>query len=168
MESCSQTFIIEQKILKFIDNKIVKNNDNSDIVQIPIKFKLPDNSKENFYPSFRYFYKSTKCLISHSLIVEIPFISNKASVNIFIRKVPKEPIEETNNKNQLNKDLFGDELIKKLFLFNHGKLSYYIRTKKSISYREKYPVEIHIDERDLGNIKIESINMKIKKKNFFI
>ena len=163
LESCSQTFIIDQKVLKFKDIKNDKNN-SDDNIQIPIKYILPGNSTENFYPSFRYFSKSVKCIISHSLIVEIPFISNKTSINIFIRKMPIEQINSS--ENQLNKDIFGDELIKKFFLFNSGKLSYFIRTKKSISYKEKYPVEIHIDERDLGNVKIESINMKIKKKIF--
>ena len=159
-DSCSKTFIIEQKLLK-IDNK---NIDDNNILKIPIKYKLPDSSTKNFYPSFRYFTESIKCLVSHSLIVEIPFITNKASVNIFIRKMPK---EEKNKNNELNKDIFGDELIKKFFWFNSGKLSYYIKAKESISYREKYPVEIHIDQRDLGDIQIESINMKIQKQIYF-
>ena len=40
-------------------------------------------------------------------------------------------------------------------------------TKKSISYKEKFPIEIYIDESEMGDIKINSVFMKIKKIIYF-
>ena len=155
-----QTYIIDKKFLKF-DN--YKNIDNKKYLKVPIKYKIPDISTKNFYPSFRYFSDDIKCIISHSLCIEIPFLSNKTSVNIFIRKIPLEKIDNKENSKELDKNIFSDEFIKKYFLINTGRLSYFIRTKKSISYKERFPIEIHIDERELGEDKIESVDMKIVK-----
>ena len=161
-EKRANSFILDKKILKYKNNK---NLDNTLILKIPFNYKLPEASIKNFFPSFRYITESAKCLISHSIIVEIPFISNKSSTNIFIRKIPLNKIEKNKNNNTYT---FGEELIKNYFLFNAGRLAYYIRHKKSITYKDKFEIEIHIDERELGEIKLESIQMKIKKQiNFF-
>ena len=159
-ENTSKTFILDRKVLKHKNNKDI---DNKKILKIPIKYKLPDIKTKNFHPSFIYFSESIKCIISHSLSVELPFISNKSSVNIFIRKIPI----ENKNKNKSDKIIFGDELIKKYFFFNVGKFNYYILTKKSISYKEKFPIEIYIDESEMEDIKISSVFMKIKKLIYF-
>ena len=160
-EKNSKIIILEKKLLKFTNYKITDNN----TVIIPIKYKLPVADSENFYPSFRYFSNSIKCLITHSISIELPLLSNKTSVNIFIKKIPLQLKENNNNKNNkdLYKTLFGDEIIKNYFSLNKGRLSYFIKTKKSLQYKEKIPVEVHIDESDLGKVKIESITMKIKK-----
>jgi hypothetical protein len=147
--------IIDKKIIKF--GKIDECEDKK-IVKIPIKYKIPNQFTNNFYPSFRYFSKNMKCIINHSICVEFPFISNQTSVNIFIRKMPLEKISE-----ELNKSVFGDEHIKKFFILNKGRLTYYIRTKKTIAYKEKLPVEIHLNEREVGDNTIESVDMKIIK-----
>lgn len=157
----SKTFILDKKILKHKNNKDL---DNRKTFKIPIKYKLPDANTKNFHPTFRYFSESVKCIISHSISIELPFISNKSSVNIFIKKFP---LEGKINKNELDKIYFGDELIKKYFFFKAGIFSYYIKTKKSITYKEKYPVEIHIDEGELGDIKLDSILINIKKQIYF-
>ena len=154
-EKDNETYIIDKKSIKF--DKIEEKEDMTTL-KLPIKYKIPDVSTKNFFPSFRYFSDSFKCIINHSICVEIPFISNNASANIFIRKTPLEKISE-----ELNKSVFGDEFIKKFFLIKKGRLTYMIRTKKTISYKEKLPVEIHIDERELGDNKIESVDMKIIK-----
>ena len=48
------------------------------------------------------------------------------------------------------------------------RLSYYIKIKKSIYYKDKLPVEINIDTSQLGNIIIESIILKIKNIFFYM
>ena len=154
----SQLYILDKKSLKFSDYKILEDKNSA---KISIKYKLPDKNTQDFYPTFRYFSSSIKCIIAHAIQIQLPLKSNKASVNIFIKKLPIETI--TDKKDELNKIVFKDETIKKYNLLNKGKLSYLIKTKKSLSYKEKLPVEIHIDERDLENIKIESVTIKIKK-----
>jgi len=149
------------KILKIEDQIIpynLKGFDTSKDIVIPIKYKLPE-LKNQFYPSFRYFSPSFKCIISHTLTAEIPFLSNKSRINIFIKK----PEKKDNNNNEEYKFVFRDESIKLLFK-NMGKLSYYIKVKKSNPYKEKIPVEIHLDTSVLKNLIIESINLKIKKR----
>ena len=96
--------------------------------------------------------------------MELPFISNKSSVNIFIKKIP---LENKMNKNEFDKIFFGDEIIKKILFFKVGIFSYYIKAKKSVSYKENYPVEIPIDESELGDIKLKSILINIKKQIYF-
>ena len=54
-------------------------------------------------------------------------------------------------------------MIKKYYLMNIGRLSYYILTVKSCSYTKPLPVEIHIDKTELKNIKIKAIELSIKK-----
>ena len=158
--NCMKIIKIDDKLINY-DN--IKGFDTTNGLEIPIKYKIPDFNNPKFYPSFRYFSNIMKCIISHTLSVEIPFLSNKSSTNIFIRKPPLEDKNEKNkNKEELNNFVFGDELIKKLFK-NIGRLSYYIKTKKSISYKEKLPLEIYIDISVLGSIKIDSITIKIKK-----
>ena len=71
------------------------------------------------------------------------------------------------NKNEFDKIFFGDEIIKKILFFKVRIFSYYIKTKKSVSYKENYPVEIHIDESELGDIKLKSILINIKKQIYF-
>ena len=156
------------KILK-IDEQIHNYNDfkgldTSNGLKIPFKYKIPDVDTPEFSPSFRYFSPKVKSIISHTLTVEIPFLSNKTNINIFIKKPPIKEKEEKKKiiKEELDKAVFGDELIKKLFT-NMGRLSYYIKTKKSISYKEKLPIEINIDKSQLGNIKVESVILKIQK-----
>ena len=157
-ENKSQIYILDKKPLKFNENEIIKDKNSA---KISIKYKLPDETLNNFYPTFRYFSNSIKCIITHSIQVELPLKSKKISVNIFIRKLPKEKIDD--KKDELDKVVFKDETIKKYNLFNKGRLAYLIKTKKGINYKEKLPVEIHIDERELDTIKIESITMNIKK-----
>ena len=157
-ENKSQIYILDKKPLKFNENEIMKDKNSA---KISIKYKLPDETANNFYPTFRYFSNSIKCIITHAIQVELPLKSNKTSVNIFIRKLPKEKIDD--KKDDLDKVVFKDETIKKYNLFNKGRLAYLIKTKKGINYKEKLPVEIHIDERELDAIKIESITMNIKK-----
>ena len=154
-ENDNETYIIDKKIIKL---KIIEEKKDKSTIKLPIKYKIPDASTKNFYPSFRYFSDSIKCIINHSLCVELPFISNKTMVNIIIRKTPLEKISK-----ELNKSVFGDDFIKKYFIIKKGRLTYMIRTKKSITYKEELPVEIHIDERELGDDKIESVDMKLLK-----
>lgn len=157
-EKKSKIYILDKKSAKFNDYEILEDNNSA---KIPIKYKLPDEQTKNFYPTFRYFSKSLKCIITHSFQIEIPSKSTKASVNIFIKKLPMDKNE--NKKEELDKVVFRDETIKKYNLFNKGRLAYLIKTKKSINYKEKLPVEIHIDERELDKIKIESVTLGIKK-----
>ena len=70
-EKNSKIIILEKKLLKFTNYKITDNN----TVIIPIKYKLPVADSENFYPSFRYFSNSIKCLITHSISIELPLLS---------------------------------------------------------------------------------------------
>ena len=162
-ESKSKIIILDKQILTIKEyNKI---NDTK-IYEFPIKYKLPDSKTNNFYPTFRYFSNSIKCIISHSISIEFPKNSNKCSVNIFIKKLSSVNINNkriSKDKNELNKTVFGDEFIKKPFSFKKGRLTYLIKTKNSINYKEKLPIEIHIDERELENIRIESVILAIKK-----
>ena len=167
ISNCINVSKIDQQLYHY--DKI-KGADISGGLQIPIKYKIPDITTPNFYPSFRFVSPDIKCIITHTLTIEIPFLSNKALFNLFIRKPPpKENNEENknNNKDNIFKGVFGDEIIKKLFT-KMGRLSYYIKVKKSIYYKDKLPVEINIDTGQLGNIIIESIILKIKKKYYFI
>ena len=157
-ENKSQIYILDKKPLQFNENEIIKDKKSA---KISIKYKLPDETLNYFYPTFRYFSNSIKCIITHAIQVELPLKSKKTSVNIFIRKLPKAKIDD--KKDELDKVIFKDETIKKYNLFNKGRLAYLIKTKKGINYQEKLPVEIHIDERELDAIKIESITMNIKK-----
>jgi hypothetical protein len=158
-EKNSKTFILDKLSLKIKDYEIIEDKK---YVRVPFKYKLPESSKENFYPSFRYFSNSIKCLITHFISIEIPTISNKNSINIFIRKIPKKLDYKINSKD-LDKTIFKDEFIKNCLSLKKGRLSYLIKTKEYIFYKDKIPVEIHIDERDLGELKIESVNIKIIK-----
>lgn len=160
----SKIIILDKKILTMKERN---NINDKTIFEFPIKYKLPDLKTKDFYPTFRYFSNSIKCFISHSISIELPNKSNKCSVNIFIKKIPSENIDNEKNSNELNKTIFGDEFIKKHFSFKKRRLTYLIKTKNSINYKEKLPVEIHIDERELENIRIESVIIKIKK-NIYI
>ena len=159
-ENKSKIIILDKKILSF---KEYNKNENINIFEFPIKYKLPNSNTKHFYPTFRYFSDSIKCIISHSISIVLPNKSNKCTVNIFIKKMPSENIDNKNSINELNKTVFGDEFIKKHFSFKKRRLTYLIKTKSSINYKEKLPVEIHIDERELENIRIESVIIKIKK-----
>ena len=53
--------------------------------------------------------------------------------------------------------------MKKAHLLNVGKFTYYIKAKKSISYNDKFNIEIHIDQRELKNMRVKSVIMKIKR-----
>ena len=153
------------KILKIEDQIIpynLKGFDTSKDIVIPIKYKLPE-LKNQFYPSFRYYSPICKCIISHTLTAEIPFLSNKSRINIFIKK----PEKKDNKNNEEYKFVFGDESVKFLFK-NVGKLSYYVKVKKSNPYKDKIPVEIHLDTNVLRNLIIESINLKIKKRIYLL
>ena len=163
VSNCINVSKIDQQLYHY-DN--IKGSDISNGLQIPIKYKIPDITTPNFYPSFRYVSPDMKCVIIHTLTIEIPFFSNKAMFNLFIRKPPpkenNDKNKNNNNKDDLFKGIFGDEIIKKLFT-KMGRLSYYIKVKKSLYYKDKLPVEINIDTGQLGNIIIESIILKIKK-----
>ena len=159
-ESKSKIIILDKKIVSF---KEYNKNENINIFEFPIKYKLPDLKIINFYPTFRYFSDSIKCIIAHSISIELPNKSNKCIINIFIKKMPSVNIDNKKSINELNKTVFGDEFIKKHFSFKKRRLTYLIKTKNSINYKEKLPVEIHIDERELEKIRIESVIIKIKK-----
>ena len=50
-------------------------------------------------------------------------------------------------------------------LFNAGRLNYFIKIKKSIQYNEEnIPIEIHLDQTELKNLKVKKINLSLKKK----
>ena len=159
----SKAYIIDQMIMKYDAKEFINNKK----FEIPIKYKIPDSLTNNFHPSFRYFVESIKCIIMHSLIIEIPNLSNKVSINIFIKKDSLDKNNNNQKEEELNNTIFKDEIIKNFFFKKVGRLSYYIKTKKSLSYKEKYPIEIHLDERELGKIRIDYILMKIKK-NIYI
>ena len=60
--------------------------------------------------------------------------------------------------------IFKEHIVKKLKIFNVGKLNYFIKTKKKIQYNEDIiPIEIHLDENDLKNIKVQNINISLRK-----
>ena len=155
---CTKKLKIDERVISYN----LKEFDTSKDIVIPIKYKLPE-LKNQFYPSFRYISKSFKCIISHTLSVEIPFLSNKSSIYIFIKK----PENKDNKNDEEYKFVFGDESFKILFN-NLGKLSYYIKVKRSNPYKEKVPVEIHIDTGVLKNLIIDSVDLKIKKRIYLL
>ena len=168
-KSCMKSYNLDERI---IPCENFQNLDTSKDIQIPITYTLPDSLTLKFYPSFRYYSYEMKCLIIHSLSVEIPFLSNKTGVNIFIKK-PKEEIKKNKNENkennenhekidELNNCVFKDEFVKKV-LKNKGRLTYLIKTKKSIGYKEQLPVEVHINLTELKDIKISSCTFQLKK-----
>ena len=129
-------------------------------LKIPFKFPIPKIDKNNnLMPTFIFIEKNFQCYIIHQLNVEIKNKSNTFSIDIFIRK----PKLVTGNNNV---NIFRDEMIKKYFMFKIGKLSYYIETINSCNYSNNLPVEIHLDQTDLKNIKIKSINLSINKTIF--
>lgn len=156
-----QQLDLDEKKVQF-DN--IERDHNTNDLKIPTKYKIPDITTKNFTPSFRYFSPSLKCIVGHTLSVEIPNLSNKSAINVFIKKPPLKEKDQNNNKikEELNKCVFGEEIIKKIFT-KIGRLSYYIKTKKSIHYKEKLPVEVNLDTSQLGSVEIESITMSIKK-----
>ena len=163
-ESGSKTFILDKKLLKFKNKKDI---DNRKLLQIPIKYKLPPADTQNFHPSYIYCSESIKCFISHYISVELPFISNKTSINIFIKKMPIDNIYSKTKDKEKHNIIIGDALIKKLYFFNVGIIKYYIKYKKSIGYKDKCPIEIHIYGNEMGENKLESIFIKLKKQLYF-
>ena len=124
---------------------------------IPFQFKIPFiEENNNFHPTFRFIDDNIQCFVSHKLVIEIKNKSNIISKELFIKK-PK----MTKDNNSVT--IFKDEMIKKYYLMNIGRLSYYILTVKSCSYTKPLPVEIHIDKTELKNIKIKAIELSIKK-----
>ena len=155
--NCMKILKIDEQLQNYKD---FKGLDISKGLNIPFKYKIPDLGFSGFCPSFRYFSSEMKSIISHTLSVEIPFLSNKTNINIFIKKPPEKEKEEKNknNKDELDKAVFGDELIKRLFK-NVGRLSYYIKIKKSIPYKGKLDAKkIIIKGNKINTIK-ESIQM---------
>lgn len=124
---------------------------------IPFQFKIPSFEENNdFHPTFRFVDDNFQCFVSHKLIIEIKNKSNKISKELFIKKTKM--VKDNNSVT-----IFKDEMIKKYFLMNIGRLSYYILTVKSCSYNKPLPVEIHIDKTEIKNIKIKAIELSIKK-----
>ncbi len=124
---------------------------------IPFQFKIPFlEENKDFHPTFRFLDNNIQCFVSHKLVIEIENKSKKISKELFIKK-PKM------SKDANSVTIFKDEMIKKYFLMNIGRLSYYILTVKSCSYTQSLPVEIHIDKTELKNIKIKAIELSIIK-----
>lgn len=124
---------------------------------VPFKFKIPKIEKSNkLLPTFNFIETDFQCYVRHKLIIEIKNKSNKCSVDIFIKK-PK--LENGNNYVKI----FKDETIKKYFLFNKGRLCYYIETFNYCNYTSPLPIEFHLDKSELKNIKINSIELIINK-----
>jgi len=124
---------------------------------IPFQFKIPFlEENKDFHPTFRFLDNNIQCFVSHKLVIEIENKSKKISKELFIKK-PKM------SKDANSVTIFKDEMIKKYFLMNIGRLSYYILTVKSCSYTQSLPVVIHIDKTELKNIKIKAIELSIIK-----
>ena len=138
-------------------------------LEIPFQISFSSAQKEdakNFYPSFKFISPKISCFIIHKLSIEIPENSNKFSKIIFMKKMPNETLEKKNNNNKedLDAHIFKEHIVKKLKIFNVGKLNYFIKTKKKIQYNEDIiPLEIHLDENDLKNIKVQNINISLRK-----
>ena len=120
------------------------------------------NDNSNFYYSFRYISPDIKCMINYSLSIEICGESNKCSQNIFIKKIPNKILDKNINKENEIK-IFKEDVVKKLKYFKAGKLNYFIKIKKHIKYNEDIPLEIHLDETELNNLKVKSITFSLKK-----
>ena len=151
-----------------MDFKDFKDND-SKIIKLPVKYKLPSANFQDFHPSFLFSSSNIGCYAIHILSVEISSLLFKTSVsaNIFIRKLPSSPkINKVNNNNSLYNIIFGDETMKKVHLLNSGRFTYYIKFKKAISYKDKLDVEIHVDQRELKKLRVKSVTMKIKRHIF--
>jgi len=162
-ENYSTTVILDKKLLDFKD---YKGNDNSKIVKFPIKYNLPGVNNENFHPSFYFSSSNIGCFVTHSFCIEISSELYKSSIskNIFIRKLPSlSKSDKTNNNNNLYNTVFGDKTIKKAHFLNSGTFTYYIKAKKAISYKDKFDIEIYIDQRELRKMRVKSIIMKIKR-----
>lgn len=126
-------------------------------LKIPFKFQIPKIENGNkLCPSFRFIETNFQCYVNHLLNIEIKNKSNKCSMDIFIRK-PK----LFNGNNSVK--IFKDEMIKKYFFINKGKLSYYIETINCCNYYNSLPITIHLDKTDLINIKIKLIELSINK-----
>lgn len=161
-ENYSDTVILDKKLLNFKD---YKDNDNSKIIKLPIKYKLPDVNNENFHPSFLFSSSNIGCFVTHSFCIEISSELYKTSIskNIFIRKLPSSSKFDKTNNNNLYNNIFGDKTMKKAHLLNSGRFTYYIKAQKAISYKDKFYIEIHIDQRELKNMRVKSVIMKIKR-----
>lgn len=158
--------LIEQQIINYdeLKNKIIENE-----LELPFQFLIPPIQQSNsqvFYPSFRFISPKISCFVHHFLSIEIPGESNKYSQSIFINKIPNKNFEKKNNNNEeLETQIFKEAPVKKMKLFNAGRLNYFIKIKKSIQYNEEnIPIEIHLDQTELKNLKVKKINLSLKKK----
>ena len=159
----NKSYIIDQKIINY---EYLKGYSIEIGLQIPfqVQFAPKGDKLKQFYPSFRFISPKINCFIFHELAIEIPVDSNKYAQNIFIKKISKENAEDNNNKDDLDLQIFKEEMIKKLKIFNIGKLSYFVKTKKSVQYNDDLlPIEIHIDENDL-TIRLKKINISLIKR----
>ena len=162
LDNYSDIIILDKKLLNFKD---YKDNDSSKIIKLPIKYNLPDSNNENFHPSFLFSISNIGCFITHSICVEISSEKYKASIskNIFIRKPPSSSKSDISNNNNLYNTIFGEQNLKKVHLLKAGKFTYNIKVKKAFSYKDKLDIEIHVDQKELKNVRIKSVIMKIKK-----
>ena len=86
---------------------------------IPFQFKIPFlEENKDFHPTFRFLDNNIQCFVSHKLVIEIENKSKKISKELFIKK-PKM------SKDANSVTIFKDEMIKKYFLMNIGRLIYY-------------------------------------------
>lgn len=192
LQNINISFVLNQKIyyrveeFDFIKNKLDKKMENKSYtidkqtinydlkdydvdndINIPFQITIPSAKNEtskNLLPSFRFISPKISCFIVHFLIIEVPGESNKTYKTIFIKKIPNEKNNNSNNKDVLDAHIFKEETIKKLVLFNIGKLNYFIKTKKTAKYDEIIPIEIHIDETDLKKRKVKNLIISLLKR----
>ena len=157
--------LIEHQILNYdeLKGKIIEKE-----LEFPFQFSIPPIQKFNpqtFYPSFRFISPKIDCFVLHNLSIEISGESNKCSKSIFINKIPKQNLtKKNNNKDEFETQIFKETPVKKMKLFNAGRLNYFIKTKKSIQYNEgNIPLEIHLDQTELKKIKVKKISLSLKK-----
>ena len=121
--------------------------------------------KENLIKSrltFKYRNKGYSIYVRHLLTIEIPELKTCNSVGIIICKLPK--IDNNNlQKNHFKK--FNDNFVKTYFLVNKGRQVYEFNIKKlNYSLNEKIPVKLIVNNNDLKDIEIDSIELRLEKR----
>ena len=129
----------------------------------PIDIYLPGDEEKKFYPTFEYRNKGYSIYVRHLLTIEIPELKTCNSVGIIICKLPSKIDNNNLQKNHFKK--FNDNFVKAYFLVNKGRQVYEFNIKK-LNYflNEKIPVKLIVNNNDLKDIEIDSIELRLEKR----
>ena len=122
---------------------------------------MPSDKKTNFFPTFEYRNKGYLLYVRHLLAIEIPKLKTSNSIGVIICKIPS-----YNNNLQDNPfKKFNDDFVYEMFFIKKGRQVYDFNIKKlNYSLNEEIPVKLIVNNTDLNDVEIDSIELILEKK----